>query len=163
MFLTYFLERVSCCTFASRYTCNENNLAVVVVQSAMNTNIMKKTILSTSLALLLLAACRKANNPTVYDLGVDVQGTFDRDNVQVVIDNQPLLNTQVTTNELLGFATSISTANTEGKHTIKVVINGTVVKTESFTQSGDLYVGINYKKTAGDISFSFSPRRFLYN
>lgn len=144
-------------------SCNENNLAVVVVQSAMNTNIMKKTILFTSLVLLLFTACRKANNPTVYDLGVDVQGTFDKDNVQVAIDNQPLLNTQVTTDKQLGFATSISTANTEGKHTIKVVVNGEVVKTESFTQSGDLYVGINYKKTAGDISFTFSPRRFLYN
>lgn len=144
-------------------SCNENNLVVVVVQSAMNTNIMKKSILFTSLVLLLFAACRKANNPTVYDLGVDVQSTFNKDNVQVVIDNQPLLNTQVTTNELLGFATSISTANTEGKHTIKVVVNGNVLKTESFTQSGDLYVGINYNKTAGDISFRFSPHRFIYD
>ncbi|MFL5746393.1 MAG: hypothetical protein ACJ751_17080 [Niastella sp.] len=124
---------------------------------------MKKTILFTSLVLLLFAACRKANNPTVYDLGVDVQVTFDKDNVQVAIDNQPLLNTQVTTNELLGLATSISTVNTEGKHTIKVVVNGTVVKTENFTQSGELYVGINYNKTAGDISFKFSPHRFIYD
>jgi hypothetical protein len=144
-------------------SCNESNLPVVVVHSAMNTNIMKKTILFTSLVLLLFAACRKANNPTVYDLGVDVQGTFDKDNVQVAIDNQPLLNTQVTTNELLGFATSISTVNTEGKHIIKVVVNGNVVKTESFTQSGKLYVGINYNKTAGDISFKFSPYRFIYD
>lgn|GEM_PF-2720742 len=143
-------------------SCNENNLPVVVVQSAMNTNIMKKTILFTSLVLLLFSACRKANNPTVYDLGVDVQGTFDKDNVQVAIDNQPLLNTQVSTNDLLGFATSISTANTEGKHTIKVVVNGNVVKTESFTQSGQLYVGITYNKTTGDISFKFSPHRFVY-
>jgi hypothetical protein len=144
-------------------SCNENNLAVVVVQSAMNTNIMKKTILFTTLVLLLFTACRKANNPTVYDLGVDVQSTFDKDNVQVAIDNQPLLNTQVTTNELLGFATSISTANTEGKHTIKVVVNGNVVKTDSFTQSGELYVGINYNKASGDISFRFSPYRFVYD
>ncbi len=145
------------------YICNENNLPVVVVQLAMNTNIMKKTILFTSLVLLLFTACRKANNPTVYDLGVDVQTTFEKDNVQVLIDNQPLLHTQVTTDNILGFATSISTANTEGKHTIKVVINGTLIKTESFTQSGDLYVGINYNKPAGDIAFTFSPHRFAYN
>lgn len=124
---------------------------------------MKKLFLFTSLLLLLFTACRKANNPTVYDLGVDVQATFEKDNVQVLIDNQPLLHTQVTTNDLLGFATSISTANTEGKHTIKVVINDTVVKTESFTQSGDLYVGVNYNKSAGDISFNFSPHRFVYD
>jgi hypothetical protein len=129
----------------------------------MNTNIMKKTILFTSLVLLLFTACRKANNPTVYDLGVDVQTTFEKDNVQVLIDNQPLLHTEVTTDKILGFATSISTANTDGKHTIKVVINGTIIKTESFTQSGDLYVGINYNKTANDISFTFSPHQFTYN
>jgi hypothetical protein len=144
-------------------SCNENNLAVVVVQLAMNTNIMKKTILFTSLVLLLFAACRKANNPTVYDLGVDLQNSFDKDNVQVVIDNQPLLNAQVTTNDLLSLAKSISTVNTEGKHTIKVVINDTLVKTESFTQSGELYVGITYNRTTSDISFKFSPHRFVYD
>ncbi|MBO9201134.1 MULTISPECIES: hypothetical protein [Niastella] len=124
---------------------------------------MKKAFLFTSLVLLLFAACRKANNPTVYDLGVDLQNTFDKDNVQVEIDNQPLLNTQVTTNDLLGLATSISTANTEGKHTIKVVVNGAIEKSESFTQSSELYVGITYNKTANDISFKFSPHRFVYD
>ena len=113
--------------------------------------------------LLLLVACRKTSNPTVFDLGVDMQASFEKDHVQVMIDNQPLLNTQVTTNNLLGLATSISTANTDGKHTIKVVVNGNVVKTESFTQSGELYVGINYNKAAGDISFRFSPHRFAYD
>ncbi|WP_133054042.1 hypothetical protein [Niastella yeongjuensis] len=125
---------------------------------------MKKTILFTSLLLLLFAACRKANNPTVYDLGVDVQSNFDNDNVQVLIDNQPLIkHTQLSTSNLLGFATSISTANTEGKHIIKVVVNDTTVQSESFTQSGDLYVGINYNKTTGAITFRFSPHRFVYD
>ena len=124
---------------------------------------MKKTILSIPLVLLLLVACRKSSNPTVFDLGVDIQSSFENDKVQVFIDNQPLLNTEVTTNHTLSLATSISTANTEGKHTIKVVVNGNVVKTESFTQSGELYVGINYSKTTGDISFKFSPHRFVYN
>jgi hypothetical protein len=126
-------------------------------------NIMKKTILFTSLVVLLLTACRKTSNPSVYDLGVDVQTTFDRDNVQVLIDNQPLLNTQVTTNDMLGFATSISTANTEGKHTLKVIVNGNTVKSEDFTQSGNLYVGINYNKPANTVSFTFSAHQFLYN
>jgi hypothetical protein len=129
----------------------------------MNTNNMNKAILFTSLVLLLFAACRKANNPTIYDLGVDVQTNFDKDNVRVLIDNQPLLNTQVTTNDLLGFATSISTANTEGKHTIKVVVNGNIIQSESFTQSGELYIGINHNKTTGAITFRFSPYRFVYD
>ena len=124
---------------------------------------MKKTILFTSLVLLLFAACRKTSNPTVFDLGVDVQTTFEKDNVQVFIDNQPLLNTQVSTNDQLGLATSISTANTEGKHTIKVVVNGNTVKSEDFTQSGDLYVGINYNKPASTVSIVFSAHRFVYD
>jgi hypothetical protein len=125
-------------------------------------NIMKKTILFTSLVVLLFAACRKTSNPTMFDLGVDVQTTFDKDNVQVLIDNQPLLNTEVTTEPLLGFATSISTNNSEGKHTIKVIVNGNTIKSEDFTQTGDLYVGINYKKTANTVDFSFSSHPFVY-
>jgi len=124
---------------------------------------MKKTILFTSLVLLLFAACRKTSNPTVFDLGVDVQTTFEKDNVQVFIDNQPLLNTQVSTNDQLGLATSISTANTEGKHTIKVVVNGNTIKSEDFTQSGDLYVGINYNKPVNTVSIVFSAHRFVYD
>jgi hypothetical protein len=126
-------------------------------------NIMKKTILFTSLVLLLFAACRKTSNPTMFDLGVDVQSTFDKDNVQVLIDNQPLLNTQVTTNDLLGLATSISTNNSEGKHTIKVIVNGNTVNSEDFMQTGDLYVGINYKKSANTVSFLFSSHPFVYD
>ena len=124
---------------------------------------MKKTILSIPLVLLLLGGCRKTSNPTVFDLGVDMQSSFDKDRVQVVIDNQPLLNTQVTTNQTLGLATSISTAATEGKHSIKVIVNDSTVKTESFSQSGPLYLGINYDKAAKTVSIAYSTKRFLYN
>jgi len=105
---------------------------------------MKKVLLSIPLVLLLFAACRKTSNPAVFDLGVDIQSSFDKDNVQVFIDNQPLLNTLVSSSQLLGLATSISTANTEGYHTIKVVVNGNIVRTESFMQGSDLYIGVNF-------------------
>ena len=105
---------------------------------------MKKVLLSIPLVLLLFAACRKTSNPAVFDLGVDIQSSFDKDNVQVFIDNQPLLNTLVSSSQLLGLATSISTANTEGYHTIKVVVNDNIVRTESFMQGSDLYIGVNY-------------------
>ncbi|WP_207513359.1 hypothetical protein [Longitalea luteola] len=123
---------------------------------------MKKILLSIPLALLLFAACRKANNPTVFDLGVDVQGGFEKDHVQVYIDNQPLLNTEVTTSPLLGLATSISTANTEGLHTIRVIVNGNIEKTEKFAQPGDLYIGISYNKTTATVSCNYSEHQFLY-
>lgn len=124
---------------------------------------MKKTILSIPLVLLLLTACRKTNNPTVFDLGVDIQASFENDKVQVFIDNQPLLNTEVTTNHTLSLATSISTANTEGNHTIKVIVNNTVVKTESFTQKADLYIGVNFSKQSNAVSLIYAGHPFAYD
>jgi hypothetical protein len=123
---------------------------------------MKKVLLSIPLVLLLFAACRKTNNPTVYDLGIDIQSSFDQDNVQLYIDNQPLLNTRVSSSHLLGLATSISTANTDGNHTIKIVINGNTVKIESFTQSSDLYIGVNYNRSTKAISLTYSKHGFMY-
>jgi hypothetical protein len=123
---------------------------------------MKKVLLSIPLALLLFAACRKTSNPAVFDLGVDIQSSFDKDNVQVLIDNQPLLNTQVSSSPFLGLATSISTANTEGYHTIKVVVNDSTVKTESFMQSSDLYIGVNYNRSTRVVSFVYSENGFMY-
>ncbi|MCS3800432.1 hypothetical protein [Niastella sp. OAS944] len=124
---------------------------------------MKKTILSIPLVLLLMAGCRKSNNPTVFDLGVDIQSSFENDKVQVFIDNQPLLNTEVTTNHTLSLATSISTANTEGNHTIKVIVNNTVVKTESFTQKADLYIGVNFSKQNNAVSLIYAGHPFAYD
>jgi hypothetical protein len=124
---------------------------------------MKKTILSIPLALVLLTACRKSSNPTVYDLGVDIQSNFNNDKVQVFIDNQPLLNTLVTTNHAWSLATSISTANTEGKHTIKVIVNEKAVSTETFSQKADLYIGVNYNQQNDKVNFTYSAQPYLYN
>lgn len=123
---------------------------------------MKKTILSIPLALLLFAACRKTSNPTVFDLGVDIQSTFEQDNVQVLIDNQPLLDREVSTNRTFGFGGSISTAATEGNHTLKVIINDSTVKTENFTQKGNLYIGINYNKATKAVTLVYTDHRFAY-
>lgn len=124
---------------------------------------MKKTILSIPLVLLLMTACRKTNNPTVFDLGVDIQSSFENDKVQVFIDNQPLLNTEVTTNHTLSLATSISTANTEGNHTIKVIVNNAVVKTERFIQKADLYIGVNFSKENKTVSLVYAGHPFAYD
>ena len=113
--------------------------------------------------LLLLTACRKTNEPTAYSLGIDMQRTFDQDNVQVFIDNQPILNKQITSNNVLGLASSISTNNTDGNHTIKVIVNDSLTVTQPFTQHGDLYVGINYIKSANMVMLTYSNTRFLYD
>ena len=123
---------------------------------------MKKAVLITPLALLLLTGCRKTNNPTVYSLGIDMHETFEQDNVRVYIDNQPLLNSQVTTNHTLGLGASVSTTNTEGNHTIKVVVNDNTVTTANFTQHSDLYIGIGYNKPTRKISLVYSAKPFVY-
>jgi ABC-type uncharacterized transport system auxiliary subunit len=129
----------------------------------MNSNIMKKVILFTSLALLLLTACRKTNNPTVFSLGVDMQDSFKQDNVQVLIDNQPLLDSKVTTNNALSLGGSIATANTEGSHTIKVIVNDSIVTTETFTQKSDLYIGVKFNRAAKTVSLVYSAAPFTYH
>jgi hypothetical protein len=136
---------------------------VVVLLIAMNSNIMKKTILFTTLALLLLTACRKTNNPTVFSLGVDMQESFNQDNVQVLIDNQPLLNSKVTTNDVLSLGGSVATVNTEGSHAIKVIVNDDIVTTETFTQKSDLYIGIKFNRAAKTVSLVYSAKPFTYN
>lgn len=111
---------------------------------------------------MLLVACRKANNPTIFSLRVDLQETFEEDNVRVYIDNQPLLNKQVTTNAALGLGGSVSTANTEGNHTIKVIVNDSVVTTENFSQKSDLYIGIGFNKAAKTVKILYSTQGFGY-
>jgi hypothetical protein len=135
---------------------------VVVMPLAMNSNIMKKTILFTALAASLLVACRKTNDPAVYALGVDVQASFNQDNVQVNIDGQPLLNHQVSTSQLLGLASSVSTTNAEGDHTIQVIVNDSTIYTQNFSQKGDLYIGINYNHSTNSVALKFSATRFVY-
>lgn len=129
----------------------------------MNSNIMKKALLIIPLALLLLVSCRKTNNPTVFALRLDMQENFSGDNVRVYIDNQPLLNKKVTSDTVLGFGGSVSTANTEGSHTIKVIVNDNIVTSENFTQNSDLYIGVGYNKTAKRVSISYSTDVFGYN
>jgi hypothetical protein len=124
---------------------------------------MKKAFLLIPLAALLFVSCRKTDNPTVYSLGVDMQETFNKDNVRVYIDNQPLLSTVLTSNHNLGLAGSVSTVNTEGNHTIKVVVNDNTVTTQNFTQHGDLYIGIKLNKTSNAVSFVYSAQRFVYD
>lgn len=121
---------------------------------------MKKAFLIIPLAALLLLSCRKASNPTVFSLGVDMQENFQQDNVRVYIDNQPLLNKELTSNHNLGLAGSVSTVNTEGTHTIKVVVNDSTVITANFTQHNDLYIGIN--KDSKGVSFVYSTHKFAY-
>ena len=110
----------------------------------------------------LMMACRKSNGPAVYDLGVDLQGAFNQDNVQVYIDDQALFNNKASTDFSWGLASSIGTTNTAGYHTIKVIVNDNTIVTDQFKQNSNLYIGIGYNKQLNKVSFIYSPKRFLY-
>jgi hypothetical protein len=124
---------------------------------------MKKVILITSAALMLVIGCRKTDTePNIFSLGVDLQKSFTNENVQIFIDEQPLLNTVVATNEQHGLATSIATTNSEGQHTIKVIVNEQIEASQSFTQKGDLYIGVNFDVETDHISIQYSKKPYIY-
>jgi hypothetical protein len=124
---------------------------------------MKKIILSVFLVSMLFTACRKNNGPVEeFDLGVDLQQVFKEDHVQIFIDDQSLFNSLASTNDLLALAGSIGTTNSEGRHTIKVVINDSTSIVEEFEQHSDLYIGVSYYRDLKKVSFRYSPTRFVY-
>ena len=124
---------------------------------------MKKIILSVFLVSTLFTACRKNNGPAAaFDLGVDLQSSFKEDHVQVFIDDQSLFNSLASTSDVFSLASSIGTTNTEGRHTIKVIINDSTSVTEYFEQHSDLYIGVAYNKADKTVSFKYSPTRFAY-
>jgi hypothetical protein len=125
---------------------------------------MKKIILIVFLLSSLMIACRKSNGPAAkFDLGVDLQSTFDKDQVQVLIDDQLLYDNLATTNPSLSLAKSIGTTNTDGRHYITVVVNNKTTVIDSFEQHSNLYIGVSYDKDLKKVSFRYSPTKFGYD
>jgi hypothetical protein len=125
---------------------------------------MKKIILTVFLLSSLMMACRKSNGPAAkFDLGVDLQSTFEQDQVQVLIDDQLLYDNLATTNPSLSLAKSIGTTNTDGRHFITVVVNNKTSVIDSFEQHSNLYIGVSYDKDLKKISFRYSPVKFGYD
>jgi hypothetical protein len=144
--------------------CNENNAKDVVDLFVEQGDIMKKIILTVFLLSSLMMACRKSNGPAAkFDLGVDLQATFEEDQVQVLIDNQLLYDNLATTNHSLSLAKSIGTTNTDGTHHITVVVNNKTTVIDYFEQHSNLYIGVSYDKDLKKVSFRYSPTRFVYD
>ena len=116
------------------------------------------------LTLILLWSCKEENVNTV-PLGLDVQSSFNQDNVQITIDNREIMNRELQTNNLLGVCDDgrINIKLGEGKHVIKIVINNLITKTETFSLNKALYIGVNYFEQTKEISFIYSDHPFGYD
>jgi len=123
---------------------------------------MKKSALYLLLlAFTVFSSCEKELKD--YNLAIDLQSSFDQDNVQVFIDGYPEYDQKATTNQLLGLAGSTTTTRTEGYHQLKVVINNSTSKTSVFPLNANLYIGINYNVQSKEITVLYSNHPFGYD
>jgi hypothetical protein len=116
------------------------------------------------LALSLLWSCQEENVNTIT-LGLDVQSSFNQDNVKITIDHKEIINRQLQTNNLLGVCGDgrISIKLSEGNHVIKIVVNNLTTKTETFSLNKVLYIGVNYLEQTKEISLIYSDHPFGYD
>lgn len=112
------------------------------------------------LTLALLTSCEEEKT---YTLGVDVQSFFDEDEVQIFLNKKLILKETLTTNNILGFSKGVKMAPSEGKHTLKVIVNENFVKSEEFNLHHNLYVGIMFNPNTEEISFIHSDHPFGYD
>ena len=125
---------------------------------------MKKlTIALLLLAITILPSCKKDTKN--YTLGIDVQSIFYNDSVQVMLDNVQLINKRLTTEAVLGVCNDgrIITTQTEGSHQIKVVLNDSIIETDTFSLTHDLYIGIHRDPRTNVLSFIYSSQKFMYD
>ena len=128
---------------------------------------MKKTAFACFLlTLIVLSSCKK--NHETFTTGIDVQSWFSKDIVQVFIDGQLIIDKQLETHPVLGVCyineqTSIFKEKEKGNHEIKVVVNNVVTKTQTFSLTKNVYIGVNYNKQTQEISFVYSDQRFIYD
>jgi len=128
---------------------------------------MLKLIIVLLLVLPLAFGCDKENVDTgknTYTLGIDVQASFDQDHVVVSVDQDEKINKTLETNHLLGVCNDgrLLTTVSEGTHSVTVVVNNTT-RTETFIARKDLYMGINFDRTANAVSINYSDEPFGYD
>jgi hypothetical protein len=128
---------------------------------------MKKVYLMLMAISCMVCSC-KDDDAQQYKIGVSVQSDFEQDNVQVLIDGQEIINQKLQTIDLLGVClidnnTEVSVSRREGGHSIKVIVNNVVTKTEKFTLYQNRYIGINYNQQTNEITFLYSDQPFVYD
>jgi len=119
------------------------------------------TLIVLSFVSLFFAACEKEAKS--YNLAIDLQSSFDHDNVKVFIDGHIELDRLATTNHLLGFAASTTTSRNSGNHQVKVVVNNSISKTAVVPLNDNLFIGVNYNNQTQKITIQYSNQPFAYD
>jgi hypothetical protein len=113
---------------------------------------------------LMSCDCDEDNAPETFKLGVDVQASFENDFVNVTIDSREIVNENVSTNHLLGVTEARKVVDIDrGEHIIRVIINGTETKNESFSVTREKYIGVGLNTDSGEITILYSDQPFGYD
>lgn len=135
--------------------------AFVVVTVKLNC-MRYKFFIASSLFGVVLLSCRQ--NQETFVLGVDMQENFAGDSVHLYIDGTPALSKRLQTNPVLGVCAAdgqLLLNQTGGRHELKVVINNSVIKTDTFILAADHYIAVNFNGTQ-QITFTHSDQKFMY-
>lgn len=116
----------------------------------------------------VLISCKKNDNSIKLGnkLGIDIQSSFNQDRVEVLIDGQTVLDKKLSTNHLLGICWpdgQTSLLKDTGKHEIKVIVNESTIKTDSFILKDSLFIGVNYGQETDEIFLVYSEYPFGYD
>jgi hypothetical protein len=116
--------------------------------------------------LTIFSGCQKECCVQIFNIGIDVQATFNQDLVQVWFGQQEVLNAELQTNQALGVCLNDGqwiSAVPEGHYMLKVMVNNTITKTEAFDLTGNHYIGINFDQDTKGITFVHSDQPFGYD
>lgn len=127
---------------------------------------MKTRLFLFTLTLFFTASCSHEPHLTMHELGVDFQSDFENDHVKLVIGGGEVLNTNLTTNHLLGVCSNggqLSMGSPAGTPTLTVTINHAISKSTTVTLDRDRYVGVMYDRLNHEITFQISDEPFGYD
>jgi hypothetical protein len=117
-------------------------------------------LLITGVFLISITSCKDEEE---YTVGIDLTNSYNQDEVKVILDGKILLDESLQSNHSTGFAKILRVEKTEGNHTLKVIVNGTVQNEKSFSVKDDLYIFVNYNPATQKIIFKSADQPVFYD
>ena len=121
-----------------------------------------------SLALLFsLAACDSTSTNDINEgepaaFSVHLQTHYSNTPVQIELDGETVFDNTVSTDYVLGRATSFPVDIKQGEHRLHATVNGRTEASRTFTVGDTLNVAVNYDPDGEQIAFSSREEPYLY-